>query len=73
MGLTEQRDACRRRGGPRSRPLLAAGLHDAQRAGKQPGKNGPGGPAALVRLTGNVTHSPVWAQIVADVLGVVEP
>jgi sugar (pentulose or hexulose) kinase len=27
-------------------------------------------PAGLVRLTGNVTHSPVWAQIVADVLGV---
>ena len=24
-----------------------------------------------VRLTGNVTHNPVWAQIVADVLGVV--
>jgi gluconokinase len=23
-----------------------------------------------VRLTGNVTHNPVWAQIVADVLGV---
>jgi gluconokinase len=27
-------------------------------------------PAGLVRLTGNVTHSPMWAQIVADVLGV---
>jgi gluconokinase len=26
--------------------------------------------AGGIRLTGNVTHSPVWAQIVADVLGV---
>ena len=26
-------------------------------------------PAGPVKLTGNVTHSPVWAQIVADVLG----
>jgi sugar (pentulose or hexulose) kinase len=27
-------------------------------------------PVGQVRLTGNVTHSPAWAQIVADVLGV---
>jgi gluconokinase len=32
----------------------------------------PAGPVAAgeVRLTGNVTHNPVWAQIVSDVLGV---